>query len=72
MQKNQSTYLKKNNQNLTKLEVDECFSSPCQNGAKCHKLEQSGFSCDCRRGFTGEQYLWFVLPLFNLSEQTLF
>ena len=49
--------LKKSNQNLTKLEVDECFSSPCQNGAKCHKLEQSGFSCDCRRGFTGEQYL---------------
>ena len=44
---------RKNNQNLTRLEVDECFSNPCQNGGNCNKLEQTGFSCECRSGFAG-------------------
>ena len=34
--------------------MDECFSNPCQNGGSCHKLKQSGFSCECREGYGGK------------------
>ncbi len=33
-------------------EVDECQSSPCQNGATCTD-EANSFSCSCVDGFTG-------------------
>ena len=34
--------------------MDECFSNPCQNGGSCHKLKQSGFSCECKEGYGGK------------------
>lgn len=33
-------------------EIDECESSPCQNGATCHDLI-SLYSCECAAGFDG-------------------
>ncbi|XP_072026056.1 uncharacterized protein [Amphiura filiformis] len=32
---------------------DECISEPCQNGGQCLEND-SGFTCKCRRGFTGK------------------
>ena len=32
--------------------VDNCASSPCQNGGSCRNAVNS-FACICNRGFTG-------------------
>ena len=35
------------------LEIDECESNPCQNGAKC--VDQEGrFECRCLPGYQGD------------------
>ena len=34
------------------MEIDECESSPCQNGATCNDLLDD-FNCSCPIGFTG-------------------
>ena len=34
------------------FEIDECSSSPCQNGARCYD-RLNGFICKCPSGFTG-------------------
>lgn len=34
--------------------VDDCSSSPCQNGGTCHDT-LDGFMCRCRPGFVGLQ-----------------
>ena len=34
-------------------EIDECLSSPCQNGGRCTDLLMS-FNCSCPAGFTGD------------------
>ena len=34
------------------LDVDECASSPCQNGGKC-KDAINAFTCDCVSGYSG-------------------
>lgn len=36
----------------TILEVNECFSLPCQNGGQCQSLD-FGYVCSCPAGFTG-------------------
>ncbi|XP_024114885.1 sushi, nidogen and EGF-like domain-containing protein 1 isoform X1 [Oryzias melastigma] len=36
------------------IDVDECASSPCQNGGTCEDLTNS-FSCECPAGYTGLQ-----------------
>jgi len=33
-------------------DIDECASSPCQNGASCNN-EQNRFTCTCAAGYTG-------------------
>ena len=33
------------------LGVNECYSSPCQNGAICND-EVNGYQCDCMEDFT--------------------
>uniref|UniRef100_A0A8C1JVU7 Sushi, von Willebrand factor type A, EGF and pentraxin domain-containing protein 1 n=1 Tax=Cyprinus carpio TaxID=7962 RepID=A0A8C1JVU7_CYPCA len=35
------------------LEINECASSPCQNGGVCKDLE-GGYFCTCPQGFTGD------------------
>ena len=46
------------------IDIDECASSPCQNGATCLQLsdptregfnikEAAGYYCQCPAGFTG-------------------
>lgn len=34
------------------MEVNECLSSPCKNGATCTDYVNS-YTCTCRPGFTG-------------------
>lgn len=34
------------------LDIDECESSPCQNGATCHN-NQNHYACTCAGGWTG-------------------
>nr|KAG5712305.1 hypothetical protein BaRGS_023884 [Batillaria attramentaria] len=36
----------------TFVDVNECFSRPCQNGGTCTD-EKEGFSCQCPIGYTG-------------------
>lgn len=41
------------------VEINECSSSPCKNGATC--LDLSGhFSCHCTAGFKGKFYSFEV------------
>ena len=34
------------------IEIDECESSPCENGATCQD-EIDSFTCQCAEGYTG-------------------
>ena len=34
-------------------EINECFSSPCDNGGKCSD-RLNGFRCSCLAGYTGD------------------
>lgn len=36
------------------IEIDECMSQPCENGARCTDLIND-FRCDCPRGFFGKR-----------------
>lgn len=36
------------------VEINQCFSNPCQNGGICHRHEL-GYSCECRPGFIGRK-----------------
>ena len=38
---------------ISRLDIDECASNPCHNGAECVD-DDNGFSCSCAAGFTGE------------------
>ena len=38
---------------LLLLDIDECASRPCQNGANCVDLVNA-FECECEDGFTGD------------------
>ena len=35
-------------------DINECATSPCQNGATCNNLE-TGFECDCAYGYEGDR-----------------
>lgn len=44
-----------NNQKCTNIcipDIDECISSPCQNGGSCQGLT-AAYKCNCDHGFTG-------------------
>ena len=41
------------------MEVDECASQPCVNGASCHDVI-NGFTCECPPGFTGIHCISFL------------
>ena len=38
---------------MSRLDIEECASDPCQNGATCTD-GVNGFSCSCAAGFSGE------------------
>ena len=38
---------------LLSLDIDDCASSPCQNGARCNDLVND-FACNCTPGYTGK------------------
>jgi len=35
------------------LDIDECVSHPCQNGATCHDGENQ-YSCTCKEGYADD------------------
>ena len=35
------------------IDIDECSSNPCQNGATCNN-GVNGYTCNCMAGFTGD------------------
>ena len=37
---------------LQYLDIDECQSDPCQNGATCND-QVNAYTCDCADGYTG-------------------
>ena len=43
----------KNYWHLLPLDVDECASSPCQNGGTCVDVVNA-YTCNCVPGYTGE------------------
>ena len=38
---------------FSKIDLDECESDPCLNGAEC-KNEANAYACTCVAGFTGK------------------
>ena len=34
------------------LDINECDSDPCQNGATCN-VQANGYTCNCTDGYTG-------------------
>ena len=50
-----------------KIDIDECSSSPCKNGATCTNLVNS-YSCSCPNGYTGINCeSMFIYLLTNLN-----
>ena len=45
-------------------DVDECASSPCQNGGVCRDLV-NGFTCDCADGYEGEICQTSLMSIFS-------
>ena len=49
------------------LDIDECQSDPCQNGATCNDLI-NGYNCSCADGYTGNDcetgYYIFIFHLY--------
>ena len=35
------------------VDIDECLSSPCENGGTCSTPQLNMFSCKCAAGYTG-------------------
>ena len=35
------------------VDIDECSSSPCENGGTCSTPQLNMFSCKCAAGYTG-------------------
>ena len=40
---------------LSFADVDECASSPCQNGGLCTQPEPATFNCTCLEGYFGDR-----------------
>lgn len=36
------------------MNIDPCFSVPCQNGGTCSSVSSNGFNCSCEAQFTGK------------------
>ena len=57
------------------LDIDECGSDPCDNGAVC-KDHVDEYSCDCVAGYTGDtcetgQYT-IIIQTFKLAMDMVF
>ena len=40
---------------MTFSDADECASNPCQNGGVCSDHKETGYTCYCTKGWSGEQ-----------------
>ena len=40
---------------VTFSDADECTSNPCQNGGVCSDHKETGYTCYCAKGWSGEQ-----------------
>ena len=47
------------------VQIDECESSPCQNGGSCYDGENS-YTCICIPGFTGNLGLNILVNKVNI------
>ena len=52
------------------LDINECESSPCENGGSCTDME-GGYSCACESGFTGSQCETGTLISYLLCDRKL-
>lgn len=43
------------------MDIDECESEPCQNGATCED-RINAYACLCSAGFRGESLVWRAMP----------
>ena len=50
---------------LCEIQVDECDSSPCQNGAPCQDREGE-YYCLCPNGFTGLYHHGIVIYMYSV------
>ena len=44
------------------INIDECASEPCQNGATCRDFV-AHYMCNCAPGWSGKYILWYKLCL---------
>lgn len=49
---------------MCQIDVDECSSTPCLNGAKCIDLP-NGYDCECAEGKQELAYVYIYSPSFN-------
>jgi len=45
---------------LCQIDIDECLSSPCQNGGTCSQPYPNMYTCRCPRNYRGPQCLQFI------------
>lgn len=43
---------------MCQIDIDECSSTPCLNGAKCIDLP-NGYDCECAEG--KREYIWLYV-----------
>ena len=44
------------NSDVSYVDIDECATTPCQNGGSCYD-EINNFTCQCAEGWTGDTCL---------------
>lgn len=50
---------------VCQINIDECSSTPCLNGAKCVDLP-NGYDCECAEGKQELSWVYFHSPITNI------